>query len=68
MNPAYLMFASVSILGLLGLIHLVLTFKGPKLRPRDPELLQAMKEVAFYLSQRLMNMLCKKGRAPRNDN
>ncbi|MGE0640792.1 MAG: hypothetical protein AB7G12_16425 [Thermoanaerobaculia bacterium] len=41
-----LMTASVSIIGLLGLAHLVLTFRGPKLLPRDPDLAEAMKRVS----------------------
>ena len=44
MISSYLMVASVSVIGLLGLVHLILTFKGAKLFPRDPALLNAMKE------------------------
>jgi hypothetical protein len=46
MNPNIVMTVSVSIIGLLGLVHFILTLRGPKLVPRDPSLKAAMKEVA----------------------
>lgn len=46
MNPQLLMAAAASIIGLLGLAHLVLTFRGPKLLPRDRSLKEAMSGVA----------------------
>ena len=45
MNPSVLILLSVSIIGLLGFAHLVLTFRGPKLLPRDPALKEAMASV-----------------------
>ena len=46
MSPNVLMALSVSIIGLLGLGHFLLTFWGPKLLPRDRSLQQAMSGVA----------------------
>lgn len=42
-TPQLLMTTSASIIGLLGLAHLVLTYHGPKLLPRDRTLQQAMR-------------------------
>lgn len=39
-----LMAGSAGIILLLGAAHLVLTFRGPKLRPRDPAIETAMRE------------------------
>jgi len=39
------MMASAGIILLLGILHLIYTFHGPKLLPRDPALQAAMKEV-----------------------
>ena len=41
----FLMVASAGIILLLGTLHLIYTFHGPKLLPRDPALQAAMKEV-----------------------
>jgi len=46
MMPRILIAASASIPLALGLAHLVFTFFGPKLRPRDPALEARMKEVS----------------------
>lgn len=46
MDPRYLVAASASILSLLGLAHLVLTFRGPKLLPRDRSVIEAMASTA----------------------
>ena len=46
MNPSILLTVSVSIIGLLGLGHFILTFWGPKLLPRDRSLKEAMSGVA----------------------
>ncbi len=43
--PPVLMVASGAIVGVLGLLHLVFTFRGEQLRPRDPALVIAMREV-----------------------
>lgn len=41
----FLMMASAGIILLLGILHLIYTFHGPKLHPRDRALQAAMKEV-----------------------
>ena len=46
MNPDLLMITSAGIIGLLGLVHLVLTFWGPKHLPRDRSLVDAMANTA----------------------
>lgn len=46
MMPRILIAASASIPLALGIAHLVFTFFGPKLRPRDPALEARMKEVS----------------------
>jgi len=46
MNPSVPLLASAAIVGLLGCGHLLLTFRGPKLLPRDPALREAMRRVA----------------------
>ena len=45
MMPRILIAASASIALALGIAHLVFTFFGPKLKPRDPALEARMKEV-----------------------
>jgi hypothetical protein len=45
MNANSLILISASIVGLLGSAHLLLTFFGPKLRPRDPALQMQMQQV-----------------------
>jgi len=44
--------ASAAILLLLGLVHLLYTFRGPKLHPRDPALEAAMKRGHPVLTRR----------------
>lgn len=51
MNPTLPMAASASILGLLGLAHLVLTFRGPKLLPRDRSVIEAMAGTAPVITK-----------------
>jgi hypothetical protein len=46
MTPSIFIAASASIALTLGIAHLVFTFFGPKLRPRDPALEARMKEVS----------------------
>jgi hypothetical protein len=46
MNPVYPMVISATIVALLGVGHLVLTYWGPKLLPRDPALRDAMDGVS----------------------
>lgn len=42
MNPNLLMVTSAGIMGLLGLVHVVLTFWGPQHLPRDRSVVEAM--------------------------
>ncbi len=46
-----LMVVSGSVILLLGTVHLVYTFSGPKLRPRDAELITRMNEVSPVVSR-----------------
>jgi hypothetical protein len=41
------MLLSAAVVLTLGVLHLLYTFRGPKLRPRDPALLARMDEVAW---------------------
>lgn len=50
-TPNLFVAASAGIVGLLGLAHLVLTYRGPKLRPRDRSLVQAMDNVAPVITR-----------------
>jgi hypothetical protein len=43
--------ASATVLLLLGLVHLLYTFRGPKLHPRDPELTAKMMTVSPVISR-----------------
>jgi len=47
----YLMFISAVIIGLLGVAHLDLTYRGPKLLPRDPGLKKHMEESALVITK-----------------
>ena len=47
----YLMTGSAAIVLLLGLLHLLYTFRGPKLRPRDAELQERMSAVSPVISR-----------------
>ena len=49
--PAIALFASACVIGLLGAIHLLYTFRGPKLTPRDPALRQQMEQVSPVLTR-----------------
>lgn len=46
-----LMAASAGIILALGLVHLVYTFRGPKLTPRDPALQENMARVSPVLTR-----------------
>jgi hypothetical protein len=46
-----LMTASASIIAALGVVHLVYTFWGPKLTPRDPALAARMKQVSPVMTK-----------------
>lgn len=43
--------ASAAVILLLGLVHLLYTFRGPKLHPRDPELTAKMMTVSPVISR-----------------
>jgi hypothetical protein len=47
----WLVAASAGIILMLGLIHLLYTFRGPKLQPRDPALRARMEEVSPVLTR-----------------
>ncbi|HEX6901677.1 MAG TPA: hypothetical protein VF789_18255 [Thermoanaerobaculia bacterium] len=47
----WLIAASAAILLLLGFIHLLYTFHGPKLRPRDPGLEERLKESFLVITR-----------------
>ena len=51
MTPSIFIAASAAIPLTLGFAHLVYTFFGPKLRPRDPALEARMKEVSPVISR-----------------
>lgn len=51
MTARLLMAASAGIVLLLGAVHLLYTFRGPKLTPRDPELKAAMERVSPVLTR-----------------
>ena len=48
--PPFLIAGSAAIIILLGLIHLLYTFAGPKLFPRDRELQVRMQEVSLVIT------------------
>jgi hypothetical protein len=50
-TASLLIAASAAIILLLGLIHLLYTFSGPKLLPRDSELQTRMKEVSPVITR-----------------
>jgi len=51
-SPALLVAASAAIVGALGAAHLVLTYFGPKLLPRDRSLVEAMRAVSPVITRR----------------
>ena len=51
MNPSILVAISSGIIFLLGTAHLVYTFYGPKLTPRDPQLIEQMKRVSPVITK-----------------
>ena len=51
MLASALVILSAFVILTLGIVHLIYTFKGPKLMPRDPELLSAMKGVSPGISR-----------------
>ena len=49
--PAILIAISAAVILLLGLLHLLYTIHGPKLLPRDPELVVRMQEVSPVITR-----------------
>jgi hypothetical protein len=49
--PSKLIAVSAAVILFLGLLHLLYTFYGPKLLPRDPELLARMREVSPVITR-----------------
>ena len=50
MKPSVFIAASAALILLLGLLHLLYTFHGPKLHPRDPDLTAKMMAVSPVIS------------------
>ena len=50
MLPVVFVVVSAGVIFILGAVHLLYTFRGPKLQPRDSELKTAMKEVSPGIS------------------
>jgi hypothetical protein len=50
MLPRILVSLSAAVIFALGILHLLYTFRGPKLRPRDAALLSAMQAVSPVIS------------------
>lgn len=50
MKPSAFIAASAAIILLIGLVHLVYTFRGPNLHPRDPDLTARMMAVSPVIS------------------
>lgn len=48
---SYLLAGSAAVLLLLGLLHLLYTFHGPKLQPRDAELRERMQSVSLVITR-----------------
>ncbi|HEY8558922.1 MAG TPA: hypothetical protein VIL74_00865 [Pyrinomonadaceae bacterium] len=46
-----LMLASAGIVAIMGSVHLLYTFHGPKMLPRDPELIDSMKAVTLVITE-----------------
>jgi hypothetical protein len=49
--PHGLMLAGTSVLGMLGAVHLLYTYHGNKLQPRDPALRAAMERSWFFITR-----------------
>ncbi len=49
--PSLLIAASAAIIFALGIIHLLYTFRGTKLHPRDPDLRARLEQVPLVLTQ-----------------
>ena len=51
MKSSALIAASAAVILLLGLVHLLYTFRGPELHPRDPDLTAKMMTVPLVMTQ-----------------
>jgi len=51
MKAELLIAISAGIILLLGILHLIYTFFGPKLTPRDPQLIETMKRVSPVITK-----------------
>jgi sterol desaturase/sphingolipid hydroxylase (fatty acid hydroxylase superfamily) len=58
MTSTVLMVASAAILFVLGTLHLIYTFVGPKLTPRDPALQIRMREVSPVITKETTMWRC----------
>jgi hypothetical protein len=58
MKPSVFIVASAAIILLLGLVHLLYTFRGPKLHPRDPDLTARMMAVSPLISSETTMWRC----------
>ena len=58
MGATVLMLASAAILFVLGTLHLIYTFFGSKLTPRDPALQKSMREISPVISKETSMWRC----------
>ena len=58
MKPSAFIAASAAIILLIGLVHLVYTFRGPNLHPRDPDLTSRMMAVSPVISSETTMWRC----------
>ena len=58
MKAELLIAISAGIILLLGTLHLIYTFFGPKLTPRDPELIETMKRVSPVITKETTMWKC----------
>jgi len=58
MKPELLVAISAGIILLLGLLHLIYTFFGPKLTPRDTQLIETMKRVSPVITKETTMWKC----------
>ena len=58
MKPSAFIAASAAIILLIGLVHLLYTFRGPKLHPRDPDLTARMMVVSPVISSETTMWRC----------
>lgn len=58
MKAELLIAISAGIILLLGILHLIYTFFGPKLSPRDPQLIETMKRVSPVITKETTMWKC----------